>query len=356
MPTSGTLDEHTLDAYDFDLPRERIAQHPASRREDSRLLHLDTPTGDVTDHGFTDFASLLTGDEILVVNDTRVLPARLITFKESGGRVELLLLPRNDEDTETMARCMARSNNPLAEGMALRMATGAPPLRIVELLESGRVRVDCSEAGGVADAFGANGSLPLPPYIEREDGPTPDDEVRYQTIFARRRGAVAAPTAGLHFTARLVRTIQERGVPVIPITLHVGPGTFQPVRTPDLRAHQVESEWVRMGPVAANALNKARGEGRRIIAVGTTVVRTLESLVAPDGSFAPRELWTDLTIRPGHVFGAVDGLLTNFHLPRSSLLVLVATFAGREKTLAAYRHAVASSYRFYSYGDAMLIR
>jgi len=356
MLTDGTLNEHTLDAYDFDLPSGLIAQHPAKEREGSRLLHLDRQSGNVTDHAFPELADLLQGDEILVVNDTRVLPARLITHKETGGRVELLLLPRNAEDTQTLARCMARSNKPLAPGMTLHVAAGSPPIRIVELMDGGRVRIDCAEAGGVAEAFGTHGALPLPPYIQREAGPTAEDEVRYQTIFARRRGAVAAPTAGLHFTARLVRSLEERSIPVIPVTLHVGPGTFQPVRVGDLRTHSVEAEWVRMGPIAATALNKARAEGRRIIAVGTTVVRTLESLVLPDGGFEPGERWTDLTVRPGHAFRGVDGLVTNFHLPRSSLLLLVSTFAGREKTLAAYRHAVASGYRFYSYGDAMLIR
>ena len=347
---------HGLEAYDFELPPSSIAQHPAARREDARLLTLSRESGTVQDKRVSDLPSLLQGDEIFVVNDTQVVPARLILEKETGGKVELLALPRQKDDPPHMATCLSKTSRPLREDMILRLPGGGAVCAISEILQEGRVRVDFSLCGGVIEALESHGAIPLPPYIEREGKPTEEDRIRYQTVFARNKGAVAAPTAGLHFTAKLVHTLEEKGIPVVPITLHVGPGTFAPIRTDDLRTMQVESERIRMGTQTAKALNKARGEGRKIIAVGTTAVRCLESVVNEEGLFEPTDIVTDLTIRPDHSFRAVDGLLTNFHLPKTTLLVLVSAFGGREQVLGAYNHAVANGYRFYSYGDAMLIR
>jgi S-adenosylmethionine:tRNA ribosyltransferase-isomerase len=347
---------HGLEAYDFELPPSCIAQHPAAQREDARLLFLQKGSQEIQDQKISDLPSLLRGDEIFVVNDTQVVPARLILEKETGGKVELLVLPRRKEDPPHMATCLSRTSRPLREGMALLLSTRQPACRVVETLPEGRVRVDFSACGGVIDALETHGAIPLPPYIEREGNPTEEDRIRYQTIFARNKGAIAAPTAGLHFTAKLVHTLEEKGIPVVPITLHVGPGTFAPIRTDDLRTMQVESERIRMGTQTAKALNEARKDGRKIIAVGTTAVRCLESVVNEEGQFEPIDVVTDLTIRPNHSFRAIDGLLTNFHLPKTTLLVLVSAFGGRERVLGAYKHAVANGYRFYSYGDAMLIR
>ena len=352
-------ENYLIDSYDFELPEGQIAQVPAPKREDSKLLVLEREAEETVQSTMNQFPDFLKGDEVLVVIDTRVVPARLYVTKETGGKVELLILPPGPNPDPRFASAMSRASRPLSPGMKLSLEGDTRASLIVnEVMEGGRVHLEFLNPGGVREVLMKHGSVPLPPYIRRDpdQGPDSDDKARYQTVFARNKGAVAAPTAGLHFTASLVTRIENMGVPVVSVTLHVGPGTFMPVRESDLRQHQVEPEWVSMGFEAARVLNKARTEGRRIIAVGTTVVRTLESLVEDDGSFATTEKLTDLTIRPDHTFKAVDGLLTNFHLPKSSLLVLVSAFCGRQKVLDAYREAVDSNFRFYSYGDAMYIR
>ena len=344
-----------IDEYDFHLPETQIAQRPSEKRGGARLLHLPPNGSDPEDRQVADLPTILRGDEVLVVNDTRVVPARLAAQKESGGKVELLILPPGPNPNLHRAEAMTRSSRPLAPGSRLILPT-APgiPIQVVEA-SAGRALLEFPGPGGVRDALSVAGSVPLPPYIQRPDGPDGQDQNRYQTVFARKKGAVAAPTAGLHFSASLVTQLENKGIPVVSVTLHVGPGTFLPVRAENLMEHRVEPEWVAMGHETARVLNKAREESRRIIAVGTTVVRTLESMVGTDGSFEAGQQQTDLTILPGHTFRAVDGLLTNFHLPKSSLLVLVAEFGGKSRMMSAYDHAVSNGYRFYSYGDAMLI-
>lgn len=351
LPTDPIPNDHDLGAYDFALPPESIAQAPCDRRDASRLLVLGRDGAPLGHDRFASLPDLLRGDEVVVVNDTRVVPARLIGAKETGGQVELLVLPPSPDDAPGERTCMSRSSRPLKAGTPILLA-GDHRVTISAALGGGRVRIAFDgDPWAVLDAVG---QVPLPPYIHRD--PSDPDRERYQTIYAGPKGAVAAPTAGLHFTPAVLDALAARDIPVLRITLHVGPGTFEPVRTDDLRAHAVEPEQVHIPEATADALATARAAGRRVLAVGTTTVRTLEGSADPDGTVRPGAHRVDLTIRSGYRFRVVESLVTNFHLPRSSLLVLVSTFAGRERVLAAYTEAVAQGYRFYSYGDAMLIR
>jgi S-adenosylmethionine:tRNA ribosyltransferase-isomerase len=342
--------------FDYELPEELIAQAPAERRDGARLLVLARGTGKVAHRDIGDLPALLREGDLLVVNDTKVLPARLFGRRTTGGKVEALLLEPSPADGEGCWSAMVRAGGSLQPGEDVDMGAGA--LRLVAPLGSGRWVVRA--AGGDLDALmEAAGKLPLPPYIRRdvEDERDAMDRVRYQTVFARRPGAIAAPTAGLHLTEELLETLAAGGVGLARVTLHVGVGTFLPIRSDDLDAHDMHEERYEIGTEAAAAIRAARSEGRRIVAVGTTTVRTLEAAAAasPDGLPQAGDARTDLFIRPGHRFRCVDALLTNFHLPRSTLLCLVSALAGRERVLAAYREAVRERYRFYSYGDAMLI-
>lgn len=323
--------------FDFELPPDLIAQVPADRRDGSRLLDLSGPAP--IDRSFPDIVELVPRDAVVVINDTRVVPARLRARKASGGAVELLVLhPAADGGWV----CLARASKPLRAGAVLDVGAGAARATITgERAGDGTVTVafDCELPALLSRA----GELPLPPYIERPAGATGADRERYQTVYARVDGAVAAPTAGLHFTPAVLDALRARGCAIAPLTLHVGPGTFAPVRTDALDDHPMHAERFEI-PDATAALVAS---GRPVVAVGTTVVRALES-GATRGE-------TSLFIRPGFPFRVVDLLLTNFHLPESTLLVLVSAFAGRERVLAAYREAVARRYRFFSYGDAMLI-
>jgi S-adenosylmethionine:tRNA ribosyltransferase-isomerase len=357
-----------MDEYDYALPPERIAQHPVEPRDASRLLVLDRPSGAWRDARFPDLAGFLAPGDLLVVNDTRVFPARLFAEGEGGGRLEFLLTrPADTEDPERAAGtewwALARPARRAHPGRRLPLVGPAGTDAAVEVLEAGdagarRIRLDVP--GDPWDWISAHGHVPLPPYIHRPD--EPGDRDRYQTVYALRRGAVAAPTAGLHFTPELLDALEPRGVSRATLTLHVGPGTFRPVVTERVEDHAMEREWYEVPVETAEALARTRASGGRIVAVGTTTVRALESAARAWGSTAiaagatsPISGWTDLTIVPGHEFRLVDAMVTNFHLPRASLLLLVAAFAGRERILAAYRHAVEAGYRFYSYGDAMLI-
>jgi S-adenosylmethionine:tRNA ribosyltransferase-isomerase len=330
--------------FDYELPADRIAQTPADPRDSARLLVLDRARDALEDRSVSDLPELLEPGDCLVVNDTRVLPARLFGRRPSGGRVELLLLrKRADGAWEALARPARRLG--LGATIVLEGGTSA---RIVEVGGEGlRVLHLEDEAAALAA-----GQMPLPPYITT---PLADPE-RYQTIFAREHGSAAAPTAGLHFTPRLLDRLREREIAIATVTLHVGLDTFRPVTEEDPRAHTLHSEWYRVTPETAALLNAVRQAGGRIVAVGTTSVRTLESVADEQGIIHPGAGDTRLFILPGYRFRAVDVLMTNFHLPRSTLLMLVAAFAGRERVLAAYRHAVAAGYRFYSFGDAMLLR
>jgi S-adenosylmethionine:tRNA ribosyltransferase-isomerase len=341
-----------LSAYRYDLPPAQIAQAPADRRDASRLLHVATEG--LVGYRFRELAQLLPEGAVVVVNDTRVIPARLRAAKPTGGAVELLALePAGQGEGGERWRCLARSSKPIRPGLEL-LVTGlggaeGGPVRVVEVLGGGAIIVEFP--GAAAELFERFGESPLPPYIERRAGGDPVDRERYQTIFAREPGAVAAPTAGLHFTPELCADLEARGVTVAPLTLHVGLGTFAPVRVEHLEDHELHAERYLVPEATAELVSS----GRPVVAVGTTVVRALESAAEADRRVAAGAGQTRLFIRPGHRFRAVDHLVTNFHLPESTLLVLVCAFAGHERTMAAYRHAVAEGFRFFSYGDAMLV-
>ncbi len=336
---------------DYRLPADRIAQSPAERREGSRLMVLDRPSGAIEHATFADIARFLPASALLVANDSRVIPARLRGRKAgSGGAVEALLL---GVGSGSVVPAMVRVAKPLREGQVVEFAGGVTA-RVVSPPEHGRAELDFGPVP-VEEALARAGELPLPPYIERSAGPTEEDLERYQTVYARRPGSVAAPTAGLHFTPGLLGELGERGFEFATVTLHVGPGTFTPVRG-DLGTHQMEEEAYEIGGDTASRIALARRQGRPVVAIGTTTVRTLESAAQRDGTVATGPGRSRLFIRPGHRFAVVDALVTNFHLPGSTLLALVMALAGRDLVRRAYQVAVEDGYRFYSYGDAMLIR
>jgi S-adenosylmethionine:tRNA ribosyltransferase-isomerase len=341
-----------LAQFDYALPPDRIAQEPAEPRDAARLLVLDRRSGISRDSRLDDLGAYLRAGDCLVVNDTRVLPARLLGRIAGTERdVEVLLLHADGDEWAALLRPARRC----PVGTTVVLADGAARATVTAREELGRARLRLVRPGPVEALLEAHGLPPLPPYIQRYRKPGGEDAARYQTVYASRPGAVAAPTAGLHFTTELLTELTARGIELHRVTLHVGPGTFRPVRARRVAEHRMEAERFEVSQATAAALTRARREGRRVVAVGTTTVRTLETVAHADGSVAPGAGWTDLTILPGYRFRAVDVLLTNFHLPRSSLLLLVSAFAGRERVLEAYAHAVAAGYRFYSYGDAMLI-
>jgi S-adenosylmethionine:tRNA ribosyltransferase-isomerase len=341
-----------LGLLDYELPAELIAQRPAARREDSRLLVLDRKSGALSDARFAELGRWLLAGDALVVNDTRVRPARLRVRRPSGGRVELLFV-RPAAGGDPGWRVLAKPARHASPGARLGTADGALELEVVAAGAHGE-RVVRVVRGSLEDVLREQGELPLPPYIQR--APNAEDAERYQTVYARVEGAVAAPTAGLHFSDALLAGFAGAGVRRAAVTLHVGPGTFRPVTAADPREHVMEEEWFEVGEDAARTMREARGRGGRVVAVGTTTVRALESMAdAHDGEIAPASGWTRKYILPPHRFRAVDALVTNFHLPRTTLLLLVAAFAGEENLRGAYAHAVRERYRFYSYGDAMLV-
>jgi S-adenosylmethionine:tRNA ribosyltransferase-isomerase len=332
--------------FHFDLPRELIAQQPAAPRSASRLLALDGARGVLEDLQFSDLPRLLNPADVLVFNDTRVIPARVHGTKESGGKIELLL-----ERVLSMREALvhARSSKPLKAGASIALPGGERARMIGR--EGELFHLEFSSE--VLEFFETHGAVPLPPYIDR--APEAADRERYQTVYARAPGAVAAPTAGLHFDDTIFAALARRGVARAFVTLHVGAGTFQPVRVDDVERHQMHAEYLTVSPAACAAINAARAAGGRIVAVGTTVVRSLETAAAGGGELRPYRGATRMFIRPGYRFRAVDALVTNFHLPESTLLMLCAAFVGRQPLLEAYAHAVAARYRFFSYGDAMFL-
>jgi S-adenosylmethionine:tRNA ribosyltransferase-isomerase len=337
--------------FEFDLPEELIAQTPLEKRETSRMLVVTRAEKAFSDAHFYDFPSFLKAGDVLVLNNTKVFPARLFGENETGARVEIFLVKENENQSwETLARPARR----LKIGKKIIFS---PELsaEVLEKTVEGRVFVRFEAKGDFDRILDEIGKTPLPPYIKRDSEETDKDRERYQTVFAKQRGAIAAPTAGLHFTPEIIEKIKNQGVTVAEITLHVGYGTFEPVRAEDLSEHRVLPENYEISEAAAETLNRAKTENRRIVAVGTTTTRTLESNFAKNKKFAAGKNLADLTVTPGYEFQAIDGLLTNFHLPQSSLLVLTSTFGTHELIMKAYRHAVASGYRFYSYGDCMLI-
>lgn len=335
-----------LDDFDYDLPQSLIAQVPASQRTASRLLHLDGATGELRDLFFRNMVELIAPEDVVVLNDTRVIKARLMGRKKTGGRVEVLIervLARDE------ALVQMRVSHPPREGTSIVLGDEVE----AEVLErrGGFFRLRFSNRDDVFALLERHGAVPLPPYIEH--APDAGDEARYQTVYAREPGAVAAPTAGLHFDAALLETLRARGVAIAYVTLHVGAGTFQPVRSSDLAAHEMHSEWYRVPQETVGAIRRAKERGGRVLAVGTTTLRALETAAA--AGLQPGVGETKLFIIPGYRFRVVDRLLTNFHLPKSTLLMLVSAFGGQDPIRRAYRHAIAERYRFFSYGDAMLI-
>lgn len=342
--------------FDYALPPEQIAQHPVAPRDNSRLMVLNAKSGAIDHRRFHELPRLLRSPDLLVVNDTRVVPARLIGRKPTGGRVELLLLERvGPPEEDATWRCMLGASRKPEPGARIELGEELSARLVRREDEHWIVRLE-SPDGRPEDRLERVGRMPLPPYIKREDGDdATEDRERYQTIYARAPGAIAAPTAGLHFTRRLLDGLERAGIARGTLTLHVGPGTFLPVRTAIVAEHTMHAERFEISQELAREVDAARERGGRVVAVGTTVVRALESCATEDRRVEPRSGSCSLFIYPGFRFRAVDAMITNFHLPRSTLLMLVCAFAGREQVLAAYREAVREDYRFYSYGDAMLI-
>lgn len=337
--------------FDYHLPDELIAQHPPENREDSRMLVVERSTGVIRDGSFEEFPTLLRRDDLLVVNNTKVFPARLIGRIETGASVELFLIQNvSGSRWEALAKPARR----LKPGKQIDFGKSLTA-EIVERLEGGKVVADFSHGGDFFEVLESVGRTPLPPYIKREKSATDLDRARYQTVYAKERGAIAAPTAGFHFTPAILESVRTRVAEIAEVTLHVGYGTFEPVRVEEVADHVVQAERFEISDEAAEQLNRAKSEGRRIVAVGTTTTRALENCFVSHGRFVAGKGSANLTIIPGYRFRAVGALLTNFHLPMSSLLVLVSTFAGHELIMEAYRHAVEERYRFYSYGDCMFV-
>lgn len=337
----------TSDFY-YDLPEELIAQTPLERRDASRLMVLDRRTGEVTHRHFYDIVEYLQPGDCLVMNDSRVLPARLMGHRPTGGVVEVLLLrDLGDKCWE----CLCKPGRKMQPGNQVIFGDGELTATVREVREDGNRVVEFHYEGIFLEILERLGKMPLPPYIKAEL----KDQERYQTVYSREVGSAAAPTAGLHFTQELLDKIRAKGVSTAFVTLHVGLGTFRPVKAEEITDHHMHSELCMMNQETADLLNATRARCGRIICVGTTSCRTLESLVNPDGSFCAGSKWTEIFIYPGYTFKAMDGLITNFHLPESTLVMLVSAFAGREHILAAYKQAVEQRYRFFSFGDAMCI-
>lgn len=335
--------------FDFDLPQELIAQTPLLNRDESRLLVLDKSTGEIEHKKFRNILDYLNSGDVLVINDTKVIPARLMGVKEDTGAViELLLLKDMGND---VWECLSRPQKRLHVGTIVKFSDELSA-SVVELLDDGVTRVKLIYSGILLEILDRLGEMPLPPYIHEKLA----EKDRYNTVYAKNIGSAAAPTAGLHFTRELLNELRDKGVIVTNVTLHVGLGTFRPVEVDDINNHHMHSEYYEMSGDTADILNKAKSEGRRIIAVGTTSTRTLESVISKYGKFVECSGNTEIFIYPGYEFKAIDALITNFHLPKSTLVMLVSALAGRDNILNAYHEAVINKYRFFSFGDAMFIK
>jgi len=334
----------------FDLPEERIAQEPLKDRSSSRLLVLDKVTGERTHKHFSDIIEYLNKGDCLVINDTKVLPARLLGVKKgTQSQVEILLLTRKDKNVwETIVR----PGKKLRKGACVTFGNGELEAEILEVLESGNRLVSFKYEGIFEEVLDKLGEMPLPPYITHKL----EDKNRYQTVYAKHEGSAAAPTAGLHFTPELLEKIKQKGVEIAHVTLHVGLGTFRPVKVENILEHEMHSEYYVVEQEEAEKINNAKRNGGKIVSVGTTSTRTLESCADENGFVKPQSGWTNIFIYPGYKFKIVDRLITNFHLPESTLIMLVSAMAGTENVLAAYKEAVEMEYRFFSFGDAMLIK
>lgn len=342
---------YSIEDFDFELPPELIANEALERRSASRMLTVDRRSRSYDDRRFAELPEFLHEGDVLVLNNTKVFPARLFGNTKTGARVEVFLV---DDLGGGVWTTLARPARRLAQGKKVEFGPGLSA-EVLGREQSGTVRMRFDAEGGFDEAVDRLGRTPLPPYIKREDQDPDADRGRYQTVFAKERGAIAAPTAGLHFTSQVLGDIRARGVEIVEITLHVGYGTFEPVRVEEISDHRVQPERYLISEQTADILNAAKNERRRVVAVGTTSTRTLEFNMAKFGEFRAGAGLADLTILPGYEFRAIDALLTNFHLPKSSLLFLVSAFAGYELIMEAYRHAVKEQYRFYSYGDCMFI-
>lgn len=334
--------------FDFDLPETLIAQHPVEPRDASRLMVVKRNNGEIEHHIFRDLVSLLNAGDVLVLNNTRVIPARLIGEKEgTETKIEVLLLKRLELD---IWEALVKPGKRLKVGQKVSFGQGMLTGVLEDILENGNRRIRFIYSGVFETILDQLGQMPLPPYITAQL----ENQERYQTVYAKERGSVAAPTAGLHFTPELLAELRKKGVEILEILLHVGLGTFRPVKVENIRDHTMHSEYFRVDSEVAERINRAKQEGRRVISVGTTVARTLES-TSCEGKVIAGEGWTDIFIYPGYSFQVVDALLTNFHFPKSTLVMLVSALAGRDLILRAYHLAIAERYRFYSFGDAMLI-
>lgn len=332
----------------FDLPEELIAQTPLAQRDSSRLLHLNKTTGEVEHLLFSDLPRFLHPGDCLVLNDSRVLPARLIGQRPTGGQVEVLLLRDMGNDTW---ECLTKPGKKTRPGAEIMFGDGMLRATVLSTGDGGTRQVKFDYNGIFLEVLERLGRMPLPPYIHKEL----NDQERYQTVYSKEVGSAAAPTAGLHFTPELLDTIRAQGVNVSFVTLHVGLGTFRPVKEEDIETHEMHTEFCIMPQETAEAINAAKARGNRVIAVGTTSCRTIESFAKEDGTMEAASGWTDIFIYPGYQFKCIDALVTNFHLPESTLIMLVSALAGRENVLHAYQIAVEHAYRFFSFGDAMLI-
>lgn len=336
--------------FDYYLPEELIAQHPLDKRDDSKLLIIDKKTGEIEHKAFSDIIEYLDENDFLVINSTRVLPARLLGKKEdTGAKVEVFLLhPSKEDDTW---ECLVRPGKKLKEGTKLIFGDGLLKGEVISRTETGGRIVKFYYEGSFMDSINMVGEVPLPPYIKEKI----EDPERYQTIYAKTSGSVAAPTAGLHFTKELFEKIKKKNIGIAEVTLHVGLGTFRPVSAENILEHKMHAEFFSIDEHNANKINEALKKGKRIVAVGTTSTRTLESAIS-NKEIVKKEGWTEIFIYPGYEFKAINALITNFHLPKSTLLMLVSALAGKEEILNAYSEAVAKNYRFFSFGDAMFIK
>ena len=339
-----------LTDFDYHLPPERIAQDPLQQRDASRLLVVHRNTRTLQHTQFSQIGEHLPEAAMLVLNDTKVIPARLIGKKRgTGGKIELLLIREREKD---IWEVLAKPRRSLQIGTQVVFSKGALTAMVIEKPDDGSCIVRLDYEGKLSGLLAEVGLMPLPPYIRRP--PNVEDKVRYQSVYASREGAIAAPTAGLHFTHELLAALQQSGIETTTLTLHVGPGTFQPVKVAEIETHRMHAEYIRLTETAADQIRTAQAAGRQIVAIGTTVVRSLET-AGMTGNVQSYSGYSELFIYPGHQFNVVDALVTNFHLPKSTLLMLVSAFAGKELIQQAYREALQQHYRFYSYGDAMLI-
>ncbi|MFH1146974.1 MAG: tRNA preQ1(34) S-adenosylmethionine ribosyltransferase-isomerase QueA [Pseudomonadota bacterium] len=356
MDNHAEDNDFSLDSYDYHLPSELIAQYPLDRRDASRLLVLDRARDSMIHSVFREITSYLREGDLLVVNDTKVFSARLVGETSRGKTVEVLLLglPDSREEKKAIVSCLVKNARRFRTGETIRFGESLQG-EVTGPFRNGEIRLSLSWEGEIAEVLANAGQVPLPPYIRRNGGPAEEDLYRYQTVYARHPGSVAAPTAGLHFSEDLMDGIKCTGVGIAPITLHVGYGTFAPVRSEDLRRHKMHEEFYSVSAESADRINETKKNGNKVVAVGTTAARAVESSAVSDGRICRGSGFTNIFIYPGYRFKIVDHLITNFHLPRSTLLMLVSAFAGREKTLRAYKEAVKRQYRFFSYGDAMLI-